>query len=386
MIPVSYNLRNLAVRKTTALAAIMGLALVVFVLSGTLMLSNGIDRTMGRSASPDVAVVLRKGSTSELESSIEETSVNLVLNDTSVAQPASGPRGMGELVTVVLAEKVGASGLSNATLRGVSEASLAFRPGVNVIEGRAPQLGADEVMVGKAIRGRFKGMDVGQTFELRKNRPAQVVGVFEDGGSSHESELWVGIESARTAFGRQGLVSSLRVRVDPTRFDAFKTSVEANRQLNLQVMKEQDFYEKQSEGISLFIKVMGAMIAVFFSIGAMMGAMITMNAAVAHRQREIGTLRALGFGRFSVLLSFLMESVFLSLVGGLIGAIASLAMGLVSFSMINFANWSELVFSFEPTPSILGISLGFASVMGVFGGFLPALRAARISPVDAMRG
>ena len=149
-------------------------------------------------------------------------------------------------------------------------------------------------MVGKAIRGRFKGLDIGQSFELRKNRPVKVVGVFEDGGSSFESEVWADIDTVRTAFGREGLVSSVRVRVEPAKFDAFKASVESNRQLGLQVLREADYYEKQSEGTSVFIKALGTVIAVFFSFGAMIGAMITMHAAVANRQREIGTLRALG--------------------------------------------------------------------------------------------
>lgn len=385
MVPVRYNIRNLAVRKTTSAAAVLGLALVVFVFSSVQMLSNGITRTLGRSASPDVAVVLRKGSTAELESSIEAPNVNLVLNDTALPAPASGPRGMAELLVVILLDKLGTSGMSNAQIRGIAPDSIAFRPTVKVVEGRAPRPGSDEAMVGKALRGRFKGVDLGQSFDLKKNRPLQVVGVFEDSGSSYESEVWTDLENVRTAFHRDGLVSSLRARVAPEKFDAFKASIESNRQLNLQVMREADYYDKQSENTSTFIKYMGITIAIFFSIGAMLGAMITMHAAVANRQREIGTLRALGFGRGAILFSFLLESIFLALIGGAIGAAASLAMGLVKFSMVNFASWSEIVFSFEPTPRILVYSLIFATVMGILGGFPPARRAAKLSPVDAMR-
>jgi putative ABC transport system permease protein len=385
MIPVSYNVRNLAVRKTTTAAAVLGLALVVFIFASVQMLATGITRTLGRSAATDAAVVLRKGSTAEIESNIEDPSVSLVLNDQTLSQPASGPRGMAELIVVILLDKVGTEGVSNAQIRGVSPGSLEFRPDIKLIAGRAPRPGADEAMIGKAIRGRFKGLDLEQSFELKKNRPLKVVGVFADGGSSNESEVWADIDTVRTTFHREGLVSSIRVRVPPAKFDAFKASIESNRQLNVQVLKEAEYYEKQSENTSLFIRAMGTVIAVFFSFGAMLGAMITMHAAVANRQREIGTLRALGFGRGSILLSFLFESILIALLGGALGAAASLAMGLVSFSMVNFASWSEIVFSFEPTPGIIIGALVFATAMGVLGGLFPALRAARISPVDAMR-
>jgi putative ABC transport system permease protein len=387
MIPVSYNIRNLAVRKTTTAAVALGLGLVVFVFSSVLMLSNGIKKTMGRTASSDVALVIRKGATSELESVIDEPNVNLVLNDKALPLPASGPRGVAEAVVVILLERAGSKdgGLSNAQVRGISENTLAFRNSVKIIAGRAPKPGSDEVIVGKAVRGRFKGLDLEQSFELKKNRSVKVVGVFADNGSSYESEVWADINTVRTTFRREGFVSSIRARVEPSKFDAYKASIESNRQLNVQVLKEAAFYEKQSEGTAAFISAMGITIAVFFSFGAMLGAMITMHAAVANRQREIGTLRALGFSKVAILFSFLLESIFLALLGGVLGAAASLAMGSVRFSMVNWASWSEVVFSFEPTPNIIVGAIVFATAMGLFGGFLPAIRAARVSPVDAMR-
>lgn len=385
MIPVSYNLRNLTVRRTTTASVVLGLALVVFVFASVMMLSNGIKKTLGRSAANDVAVVLRKGSQSELESSIDEPNVNLVLNDRALPMPVKGPRGTAEVVTVILLDKVGTDGMSNATVRGVGVDAMAFRSSMTIVEGRAARPGSDEVVVGKAIRGRFKGLDLEQSFELKKNLPVKVVGIFSDQGSSYESEVWADINTVRTAFRREGFVSSVRVRVEPSQFEAYKASIESNRQLNLQVIKESVFYEKQSEGTAMFISAMGIVIAVFFSFGAMLGAMITMHAAVANRQREIGTLRALGFSKFSILFSFLIESIFLSLVGGLIGAAASMAMGLVKFSMMNFASFSEIVFSFEPTFGTIVGAMIFSSIMGLIGGILPAIRAARVSPVDAMR-
>jgi putative ABC transport system permease protein len=384
MIPVRYNLRNLAVRKTTTAAAVFGLALVVFIFAAVQMLAAGIKKTLGRSAAPDGVVVLRKGATAEIESSIDDPHVNIVLADQAVAA-GDGPRGVAEILAVILLEKVGVDGISNAAVRGVTPASQAFRRDLRIVAGRAPRPGSDEAMVGKALRGRFKGLDLEQSFELTKNRALKIVGVFSDGGSSTESEVWTDIENVRTAFRRGPTVSAIRVHVPPAKFDAFKASVESNRQLNLQALREADFYEKQSENTSMFVQAMGTLIAVFFSVGAMLGAMITMHAAVAMRQREIGTLRALGFGRGAILLSFLLESILLALIGGAIGAAASLAMGLVSFSMVNFASWSEIVFRFEPTGGIIIGALVFATFMGLLGGFFPALRAARVSPVDAMR-
>jgi putative ABC transport system permease protein len=388
MIPISYNLRNLAVRKATTVATASGLALVVFVFASVLMLSNGLERTLGRSAAPDVAIVLRKGADAELSSSIDEPNVGIVLNAPEVAKGKDGlPLGVGEVVVVIILEKLGTEGLSNVQIRGVPDNVMAFRPDVKIVAGRPAQPGSDEVIVGKAIRGRFKNVEMGQSFELRKNRPVKVVGIFEDGGSSFESEVWGDRHTVGVAFGREGLVSSARVRLaSPTKFEAFEANIEQNKQLGLEVMRDSDYYEKQSENTSLFIKVMGIFIAVFFSVGAMIGAMITMHAAIANRQREIGTLRALGFTRGAILACFLIESTALALIGGLIGIAGALAMGFVKFSMVNFSSFSEIVFTFEPTPGILAGSLFAALVMGVLGGFHPAWRAARMNPVQAMRG
>ncbi len=388
MIPIAYNLRNLAVRKSTTIAAAGGLGLVVFVFASVLMLSNGIERTLGRAARPDVALVMRKGSDAELSSGVEEVQVGLVLAGKEVAkQPNGQPDGVGEISIVILLDKLGTDGFSNVQIRGVPDNVMTFRPTVHIIEGRPPQPGTDEAIVGKAIAGRFKGLEIGQTFELRKNRPAKVVGIFADGGSSFESEVWADLQNVRSAFGREGLVSSVRVRLQSeSKFDAFRTSIEQDPQLGLMVMRESEYYEKQSEGTSLFIKAMGIIIAVFFSFGAMIGAMITMHASVANRQKEIGTLRALGFSRLSILGCFLLESVALALIGGVLGTIASLMMGFVRFSTMNFASGSEIVFTFEPTPEILISSVLAAAIMGLAGGFFPAIRAARMNPIQAMRG
>ena len=210
---------------------------------------------------------------------------------------------------------------------------------------------------------------------------------FESGGSSFESEVWCDVDTARSSFGRDGLVSSVTVRLDsPSKFDAFKATMESDKRLGLEALTEPAYYEKQSSGTSLFIKIMGGVIVFFLSGGAMIGALITMLAAVSQRQREVGTLRALGFSRFSILTSFLLESAVLSLAGGLLGIACALCMSFVKLSMMNFATWQEVSFSFAPTPSLLIGSLVAGALMGILGGFLPALKAARTSPIEAMRG
>jgi putative ABC transport system permease protein len=388
MIPVKYNLRNLVVRKTTSIASGLGLALVVFVLASALMLSNGIQRTLGRAAAEDVAVVLRKGSDTELSSGIANSQVGIIMANPGVAKAQDGrPLASGEIVVVILLDKQGTTGVSNVQIRGVPDNVLELRKDVRIIEGRPARPGTDEVIVGKAIRGRFKGLELNQSFELRKNRPVTVVGIFEDKGSSNESEVWADVKTAAAAFGREGSVSSVRVKLEsPSKLDGFKAAVEQNPQLEALVMSEAEYAVKQSEMTSIFIMAMGIGIAVLFSIGAMIGAMITMHASIANRQREIATLRALGFGRSSILVSFLLESALLALGGGLVGAVASLGMRFVKFSTINFATWSEIVFSFEPTPGIMTASLLVAVLMGLIGGLYPAIRAAQMNIVQAIRG
>lgn len=387
MIPLRYNLRSLWVRKATTLATALGIALVVFVLASALMLSQGVKDTLGSAGREDVALVLRKGSDAEMGSVIDNPQIGLIKSMPGVKREGNEPLGAGETVVVIALEKLGAVGVTNVQVRGVAKGSAVLRPNVKLLEGRMPSPGADEVVVGRAIRGRMKGVDLNQSFELKKNRPVQVVGVFEDGGSAHESEVWIDGDNLASAFGREGAVSSVRVVLEsPSSFDAFQASVESDKRLGLQAHRETKYYEKQSEGTSLFISALGTMIAVFFSVGAMIGATITMYASIANRRREIGTLRALGFSRLSIMFCFLFEAVLLALAGGLLGALLSMLMGTVELSMINFASWSELVFRFRATPQILATSVISAVIMGIMGGFLPAVRAARTSPLAAMRG
>ncbi len=389
MIPIAYNLRNLRARRATTLAAALGLALVVFVFATARMLGNGIHKAMHQASDPSVAIVLRKGASAELESGIEVSKIPIIGSEPGVtAFPNGHQQAIGELVAVVLLDKVGVEGgFSNVMMRGITDDSIAFRPTASIIEGRAAKPGTDEVVAGRAIRGRFKGVELGGTFEMRKNRPMKVVGIFDDHGSAYESEVWADVDRVRANFGRGAIVSSVRVRLDsPSKFDGFAAGLGANRQLEVAAMPEEEFLMKTSQNTATFLSALGFAIAFFFSLGAMIGAMITMHATIAQRQREIGTLRALGFTRLQILTSFLFESVVLSIVGGSVGAAASLLMSLKSFSTMNWATFSEIVFKFEPSVGIIVSAMVAATVMGILGGFWPAVRAARINPVQAMRG
>lgn len=388
MVPISYNLRSLMVRRTTTLVSAFGVALVVFVFAGSLMLSQGIQRTLVAAGRSDNAIVLRKGADTELTSNFEARNVALIAAAPGVKATDSGtPMVSGELVSVVTQDKLGSDGqVSNVQVRGVSEAAFTVRPEVRIIQGRALKPGTDEVVIGKSLAGRFRGMQLNASFELKKNRSVTVVGIFEAGGACLESEIWADIETVRAAYGRDGLVSSVTVRLtSPSQFETFRTAMESDRQLGLDPILEPKYYEKQSEGTRYLVIGLGVAISVLFSLGAMIGAMITMYGTVAHRQREIGTLRALGFNRLSILTSFLIESSLLAILGGIVGIAAASCMSFFKISMMNLATWQEIAFSFEPSLTVMGIALGFGALMGIFGGFFPALRAAQVSPIQALR-
>jgi putative ABC transport system permease protein len=387
MVPLSYNLRNLTVRKATTIATATGLAIVVFIFSSVLMLSNSVERTLGRAADPSIALVMRKGADTESASGIEEPNTGIVLSSPGIAKNDDGtPMGIAEAVVLVLLEKIGVEGLANVQVRGVPDHALAFHSQVRIVDGRPARAGTDEVIIGQAIRGRFKGLELGQSFELGKNRVAKIVGVFSADGSAYESEIWGDIHTVQAAFGREALVSSIRVRLEsPSSFDAFRASVLQNRQLELDVIREVDYFDQQANGTRALIQSLGTLMAVLFGLGAIIGAVITMHSSVDNRRREIGTLRALGFPKLQILISFLIESIILALFGGAIGVLASMSMSFLTFSTVNIGSWSEVVFTFEPTPSIIVSSLLAAIILGFIGGFFPALKAARMSPLQAIQ-
>ncbi|HEV7554095.1 MAG TPA: ABC transporter permease [Kofleriaceae bacterium] len=383
MVPVRYNLRSLLVRKVTTGATAVGIALVVFVFAAALMLGEGIDRALATAGRPDNVIILRKGSDSELASAIGNDYVNLFGAQPQVSQ-AGGV--IGEIIIVVTAERSDDSGVSNVLVRGTPPTGIAFRPEIKIVRGRMPKPGTNEAIVGKAIAGRFKGITIDDSFDLRHNRPLQIVGEFSADGSSYESEVWGDLDTVRRALGRDAVVSSARVRLNsPSDFDAYRGLIEGDKSVSMKVQREADYYDKQSQATSGFLKGMGIGIAVLFSLAAMLGAAITMNGAIAHRSREIGTLRALGFSRFSILLSFLFEAIVLSVIGGVIGSAFVLLLSFVTFPVMNFQTFSEIVISFHATPAVFVKALVFSGVMGLLGGLVPAIRASRVSPIEAMR-
>lgn len=380
MIPVAYNLRSLAARRSTTIAAALGIALVVFVFASVLMLANGLEASMRATGSPANAIILRKGSQAEMQSAIDEGAMAVLRASPEAAMSTA------EVVVLITAPVVGRTGVTNAAVRGVAPESFQLRGRIRIIEGRDFMPGSDEVIVGKGIARRLDGVKVGGELSLKRNRPVRVVGIFSADGSSFESEIWGDLRAIQGILNRQGSVSSVTLRLpEPNAFEALRLRVAGDPRLGLEVKREPTYYDEQSQNLSLFIKSLGLVIAVFFSLGAMIGAMITMYAQVAQRIREIGTLRALGFRSGTVLASFLLEAVLLSLVGGALGVLGALAMSFVRFSTLSFQSFSEVVFGFTPTPGILVASLVFASLMGLLGGFFPAIRASRVSPAAAMR-
>lgn len=387
MIPLSYNVRSLMVRRGTTVASVLGIGLVVFVLASALMMSEGVRRTMSKTGGEDSAIVMRKGSDNELSSSMTAETAGLLLAQPGILHKDGQPVGVGEVVVVTTMDKLGTSGISNVLLRGVQIEGLErFRPGVKIVSGRMARPGTDEAVVGQAIAGRFKGLSVGESFDVRRNRPLRVVGVFAAGDSSYESEVWADLAAIQSAFGREGGVSSLRVRLESAAaFDAFEAAVERDKRLGLEAMRESDFNEKQSEMTGVVITGIGILISIFFGLGAMVGATITMYTSISSREREVGTLRALGFRRWSILGSFMLEAAMIAAAGGALGLVAALSMGFVRISMMNFQTFSEVVFTFSPTPGILIGSLLVATITGLLGGFYPAWKASKMSPVAAMK-
>ena len=385
MVPVRYNTRSLLVRKITTSLTAGGIALVVFVFAAAQMFGEGAKRAMLASGRADHVIILRKGSDAELSSGIGNDYKKL--GDLPGVAQVGGVGAIGEIVIVITAELAdGSGGLSNVLVRGMPAEGVAFRPEVKIVSGRAPKPGTNEVIVGRAISGRFKGIGPGQSFDLRRNRPLQVVGEFTAGGASYESEVWGDLDVVRKYLGRESVVSSVRVRLtDPSKFEAYRLAVEADKVFSVKAMRERDYYRKQAEGTQ-FLVIGFTGIAILFALAAMLGAAITMNGAVANRTREIGTLRALGFSRGSILVSFVLEAMLLTLIGGTVGVVLVQILSLFSFRTMNFMTFSDVVITFQATPAIVISALVFSAVMGLLGGLFPAIRASRVSPVEAMRG
>jgi ABC-type lipoprotein release transport system permease subunit len=384
-IPYSYSFRNLWTRRLTTLLTASGMGLVVFVFAATLMLAEGLQQTLVQTGSPDNVVVLRKSANSEVQSGVERAQAALLESQPEVAiGPDGKPLLAKELVVLINLKKRGSNKPANVVIRGVSDASLKLRPAVRLKEGRMPRPGSAEVIAGESIARRFQGGGLGETLRFGM-RDWRVVGVFDAGSTGFSSEIWGDADQLMQAFRRQ-VYSSVIFRLKDTRqFDAYQARVEGDPRLTVEAKRETRYYLDQSEAMANFLRILGIVLTVVFSIGAVIGATITMYAAVANRVTEIGTLRALGFQRKSILSAFIMEALLLGLCGGILGVTAASFMQLITISTMNWASFSELAFSFTLTFGILWKSLLFSVVMGFIGGALPAVRASRMNIVEALR-
>jgi len=384
-IPVNYIARNLVARRLTTALTAGGMALVVYVFATVLMLSAGLEQTLVATGQDDNVVVIRRGSQTEVQSGIARMQAAVVESLPEIALAADGrPLISKEPVVLINLPKRSSGKPANVVIRGVTQAGLALRPQVKLVEGRMFRPGTAEVVAGRSIADGFQGAGLGETLRFA-SRDWTIVGVFDAGHTAFDSEIWGDAEQMLQAFRRTGYSSLLFRLNDPAQFDAVKLFIESDPRLTLEAKREKRFYAEQSEALSKFISYLGTSISIIFSIGAVIGAAITMYASVASRTGEIGTLRALGFSRAAILVAFLGEALLLGLIGGIVGLASASVMQALSISTTNFQTFAEIAFSFTLTPGIVIASLIFALAMGFVGGFLPAARAARMKIVDALR-
>ncbi len=384
-VPVSYSFRNLWTRRLTTALTAGGMALVVFVFASVMMLAEGLQKTLIETGSYDNVIVIRKASQSEMQSGIDRQQASVVESDPAVAIGRTGrPLLARELVVIINLPKRGSDKPSNVTIRGIGDSSLALRPQVRLAEGRMPRPGSSEIIAGRSVAERFRGAGLGETIRFAM-RDWTVVGIFDAGKTGYSSEIWGDVDQLMQAFRRPAYSSVLFRLRNSSEFAAVRERIENDPRLTLEAKRETRYYKDQSEMMAKFLRILGISLTVIFSLGAMIGAMITMYAAVASRVAEIGTLRALGFRRKNILTAFLMESMFLGLAGGLIGLFFASFMQFITISTVNWQTFSELAFSFTLTGHIILSSLGFSLVMGFIGGVLPAFRAARMNIVEALR-
>ena len=381
----SYNLRSMIVRKGTAAMTAGGIAMVVAVFVMPLALAQGFRATLVASGSPQNAIVLRKSATAETVSSLLRADVPII---ESLPQVARGPDGRAlaspELVTIIALPRQTDNQPANVPARGVGLKAFEVRDTLKFVEGHRFTPGTREINVGRLAMNRFKGLSLGSDVKFGSTT-WKVAGIFTAEDASFESEVWGDVDLMMPAFQREGYQSMTVKLADPSMFDAFKAAIESDPRLYLEPHREQDYYAEQSRAMTTVIRVFGTFVTLILAIGAMFGAMNTMYAAVAYRTREIGTLRALGFPPFRIVIAFLAESVALALIGGVLGCALALPVHGLSTGTTNFSSFSEVAFKFKITPGLLLGGILFSAIMGAVGGLLPAIRAARIPVARALR-
>ncbi len=383
-IPLSYNVRSIRVRWRTTLATVLGVGAVVAVFVMVMSLARGLKATYVQTGDPRNLLVLRSGSTAESSSQITREELARMKYLPGIERDAQGrPLFSPEIIVLIYLDRLNGEGGANVLVRGMGEMGLVVRPSVKLVEGRMFESGRRECVVSRRIANRFANCRIGDSFKAGKGEWT-VVGLYEAERSAYESEIWADADEVRAAFGRD-FYGSILLRPESEEAAARVTKrIESDLALNARVLKETDYYSDQTRSAGP-IQFMGGFLAAIMSIGAAFAAMNTMYAAVGARTREIGTLRVLGFKRRSIYLSFLLESVILSGVGGLLGCLASLPLNGVATGTFGWTTFAEIAFEFRITPELLGKGMIFALAMGILGGLLPARMAARKPVLDALK-
>jgi putative ABC transport system permease protein len=386
-IPVSYNLRSVAARWRTAVVSVVGIAGTVGVFVAMLAMARGFQATLIASGSPENAIVRRAGASSEMDSIVALDQVRIIGDAAQVARGAGGVPLVSPEVVVIGAFQLRSSGTdANVQVRGLGPQVLEVRPSVKVAQGRFFQPGLAEIVVGKNAVTTYRGLELGTKLQFG-GREWTVVGIFDAGGSAFDSELWTDAGVLAQAFKRpENIFQSVTVRLAAAAdFDGLKDALTADPRLSVQVEREEAYYAKQSQMVSTLIRVLGFLVAFVMAIGAVFGALNTMYSAVAARAREIATMRALGFGGGSVVLSFMLEALLIAAAGGVLGCVAVLPLNGFTAGTMNWQTFSHLAFAFKVTPQLLLAGISFALLMGLAGGVLPAVRAARLPVATALR-
>jgi ABC-type lipoprotein release transport system permease subunit len=384
-LPLSYNVRNLRQRWKVTLLAIFGIGLVVAVFVTLLAMENGFRIALRSTGSPLNGIVTQRGSLSELTSWIAIGDAQVLMVDPRVARDGDKPLASCEAIVLTNRPRKSDNQPANITMRAVPPTAFKVRNNVKIVDGRMFQPGLFEVIAGKKISDRVNGLNIGDTVTVQK-RDFKVVGLFTAEGSSFESEIWGDYDAMAPAIQRNGGCNSLTLRLsNPAALYAFDKEVRANPRVQLQIDSEPKYYEDQAGPTAGALLGLAAFVAVVMGIGAVFGAMNTMYAIVAQRTREIGTLRALGFSRFSILLSFVLESMLLALIGGALGCLLAFTMNGYTAGTGQTQSFSELAFAFRITTQVLVFGMVFAVAMGFVGGLLPALRASRMPITRALR-
>ena len=383
-IPLSYNLRNLVVRKTTTIVTALGIALTVAVLLAVLALVHGLDTAFQSTGNPLQVLVMRKGSTAELSSAMTRENFQTLKSMAGIARDGNEPMASLEMITVINLPSVDNPEGTNVSLRGILPVGIKMRDGLQLQEGRWFQPGRREVVVGKSIAKRYPGAHLGKTMRFGRG-DWEVVGVMDAGQSSANSEIFADLNQISSDFNRaDGLSSALLRATDQASVTALINSLNDDRRLGVEAQTEKSYWDAQTNSAAP-LQFLGLFISIIMAVGSSFAAMNTMYAAVARRAREIGTLRVLGFSRGSILLSFLFESLLLAVIGGLIGCLLVLPLNNITTGIGSFVTFSEIAFNFRVSPEIMLIGIAFAVFMGTLGGLFPARMAARKEILTALR-